>query len=199
MNNAVRLQELDGFCGMAILLVVIYHLWIVLSGQGVLSSGSPWAFMSAGNKDVSLFLVLSGFFLSLPFIKAFEPGQFPSIWIYVFYRALRILQPYYFVGLIGIVLTGQFHQLVLMFFFTAAGYEVGYFSIAWWNLSTEVQLYLFLLIVVIAVHNRLRVPLLALLGVLKITTPLCYRLVEWSSLVVKNTLSQPYYRQEYKV
>jgi peptidoglycan/LPS O-acetylase OafA/YrhL len=169
MNDAARLQGLDGLRGIAILLVVVYHLWIKLSGQDVLPSGSPWTFLYAGNTGVSLFFVLSGFLVSLPFIKAFERGQLSSIWLYALNRALRISPPYYFVGLIGIALTGQFQQLIPMLFFTAGGYDVGYFSAVWWSLSTEVQFYLLLPIVFIAAHNGLRVPLLALLGILLIT------------------------------
>lgn len=169
MSDGARLQGLDGLRGIAILLVVVYHLWTELSGQHVLPLGSPWTFLYAGNTGVSLFFVLSGFLVSLPFIKAFQRGQLPSISLYALHRALRILPTYYFVGLVGIALTGQFQQLVPMSLFTANALDVGFFSIVWWSLSTEVQFYLLLPVVFLAARSRLRVPLLVLLSMALIT------------------------------
>lgn len=167
--STLRLRGLDGLRGIAILLVLNFHLWAALSGQTVLPPGSPWTFLYAGHTGVALFFVLSGFLVSLPFIKALEHNRRPSLRLYALHRALRILPPYYFIGLIGILLTGHFNQLIPMLTFTANAMDVGFFSMVWWSLATEVQFYLLLPIVFLVANHRFRTPLLGLLGVLAIT------------------------------
>lgn len=170
MHDRARLQGLDGLRGIAILLVVFFHLWIELSGQRVLPTGSPWTFLYAGNTGVTLFFLLSGFLVGLPFIKAFANGQLPSLRLYALHRALRILPPYYIVGLTGIVLTGQTQQLLPMLLFSANAFDVGYFSIVWWSLLTEVQFYFLLPFIFIATaRSRHRIPLLIIFGALFLT------------------------------
>lgn len=169
VNDSPRLQGLDGLRGVAILLVLIYHLWTELSGQHVLPPGSPWTFIYAGNTGVVLFFVLSGFLVSLPFIKALEHNRLPSLRLYALHRALRILPPYYFIGLIGIALTGQYQQLLPTLVFIADALDVGYYSTVWWSLSTEVQFYLLLPLLFMAAQHRLRPALLLLIGALLIS------------------------------
>lgn len=163
-----RLKGLDGLRGIAILLVVIYHLWKGLSNQHVLPDGSMLTFLYAGNTGVTLFFMLSGFLVSLPFIKRLYRGELYPLGQYALQRALGILPPYYAVGLVGIICTGHTDQFLPMFFFTADSLEVGYFSKVWWSLTTEVQFYLLLPLLFIAALNRRRITLLALTGSLAV-------------------------------
>lgn len=157
-----RLRGLDGLRGIAILLVVIYHIWTVISAQAVLPQGSLLTFLYAGNTGVTLFFVLSGFLVSLPFIKSLERGELYSLRRYALHRALRILPPYYVVGAIGIVFTGQTEQLLPMLSFTANGYDMGCFSAVWWSLATEIQFYLLMPFLFAAALHRWRITLLLL-------------------------------------
>lgn len=162
--NAERLRGLDGLRGIAILLVVVYHIWTTISGQTGLPQGSLLTFLYAGSTGVTLFFVLSGFLVSLPFIKSLEQGELYSLRYYVLHRALRILPPYYVAGVIGIVFTGQTEQLLSMLSFTANGYDIGFFSAVWWSLATEIQFYLLMPFVFVAALHRWRSPLLLLAG-----------------------------------
>lgn len=159
MHDSTRLKGLDGLRGIAILLVVVYHFWTEITGHKTLPNGSPWTFLYAGNTGVTLFFILSGFLVGLPFIKGFSRGQLPSVRLYAAHRILRILPPYYFVGVIGILVTGQTQQLLPMLFFFANAFDVGYFSIVWWSLFTEVQFYLLLpIFFVVIARSRHRPP-----------------------------------------
>ena len=87
-----RLVQFDGLRGIAIIIVVLSHCYI----------------MNQGGVANAIFFALSGFLLINPFKDAYEQ-RFLSIWsILKFYksRALRILPAYYFVLLILFLQTG---------------------------------------------------------------------------------------------
>nr|WP_298139498.1 acyltransferase [uncultured Pseudomonas sp.] len=143
MNPAGRINSLDGLRGLAILLVLFYHAWIILSGKKVME-GDVFilALLYAGNTGVTLFFLLSGFLVTRPFIERLSIGQLPSFRVYMAQRAIRILPTYYFVACAGLIITQQFEQLLPVLTFTASAYDVGYFSIVWWSLGTEIQFYI---------------------------------------------------------
>lgn len=156
MKPAERINSLDGLRGIAILLVLLYHAWVVISGKKVME-GDVFilALLYAGNTGVTLFFVLSGFLVSRPFIEKLSIGQLPSLRRYMAQRAIRILPTYYFVAFAGLIITQQFEQLLPALTFTASAYDVGYFSVVWWSLSTEVQFYI---LVPVLFHLLLRIP-----------------------------------------
>ncbi|MFZ3154708.1 acyltransferase family protein [Pseudomonas sp.] len=143
MKPAERISSLDGLRGLAILLVLFYHSWTILSGQKIME-GDVFilALLFAGNTGVTLFFLLSGFLVTRPFIENLPTGQLPSLRVYMAQRAIRILPTYYFVACAGLVITQQFEQLLPVLTFTASAYDVGYFSTVWWSLSTEIQFYI---------------------------------------------------------
>jgi peptidoglycan/LPS O-acetylase OafA/YrhL len=143
MNQAGRINSLDGLRGLAILLVLLYHAWVILSGKKVME-GDVFilALLYAGNTGVTLFFLLSGFLVTRPFIEKLSIGQLPSLRVYMAQRAIRILPTYYFVAFAGIIITQQHEQLLPVLTFTANAYDVGYFSTVWWSLSTEIQFYI---------------------------------------------------------
>ncbi|WP_328822252.1 acyltransferase family protein [Aquipseudomonas guryensis] len=143
MKVAGRLRPLDGLRGVAILLVIFYHAWDQLGVMPELpESLFPLSFLWAGNTGVTLFFLLSGFLVSRPFFEGLQRGELPSFSKYALQRALRILPPYYVVGLFGLLYTQQYDQWSSVLLIRATGYDLGYFSTVWWSLATEVQFYL---------------------------------------------------------
>lgn len=143
MKVAERLRPLDGLRGVAILLVLFYHVWDHFGTKQELPENLfPLSFLLAGNTGVTLFFLLSGFLVSRPFFKGLQQGEMPGLRQYALQRALRILPPYYVVGLFGLLYTQQYDQWLPVLLFSSAGYDLGHFSAVWWSLATEVQFYL---------------------------------------------------------
>lgn len=97
---------LDGVRAIAILLVISYHI-------NLITHNGLWAMMKypiassvamGGGTGVSLFFILSGFLLFMPYAKAFLfESQWPSAKVFYMRRALRIL-PGYFLSLFVLVI-----------------------------------------------------------------------------------------------
>ncbi len=173
--------ELESLRGLAILLVFLFHAdGILRSGTVPAATGAPlWlpvAFVRAGHTGVSLFFVLSGFLLSLPFLAALAGGPRVSIRDFFRRRALRILPLYWLVvaaaAVINSLTTGSPAPLIAgagcLVFLNAVidfGTALWPYSVAWWSLATEVQFYLLLplLAVLSGSPRRQRLGLLALL------------------------------------
>lgn len=96
-----RIKSLEGVRGIACLTVMWFHLneiarsthiWNVFQTNIVYN-----AIALGGAAGVTLFFVLSGFLLFMPYVKAtlFESQQ-PSTWRFYLRRALRIIPAYYF-------------------------------------------------------------------------------------------------------
>jgi peptidoglycan/LPS O-acetylase OafA/YrhL len=163
-----RIAGLDGLRGLAILLVVSYHLWVGITGQEEMTSDVWLVFLYAGNTGVTLFFVLSGFLVCQPFIKSLPTGQLYSVKDYALQRALRILPPYYVVGLIGLICTQRFDQLLPVLLFASHGWSLEHFSAVWWSLATEVQFYLLVPLLFWIALQRWRFPLMLLVGLLAV-------------------------------
>ena len=94
-----RFAELDGYRGIAALMIVLYHAYLrdLLARDYTYLVGTPLHFVFRNlNAGVPCFFVLSGFVLFLPFARAAiaqrgaqPPGHFLRR------RALRILPAYY--------------------------------------------------------------------------------------------------------
>jgi peptidoglycan/LPS O-acetylase OafA/YrhL len=152
-----RLDVIDGLRGIAILVVVFYHAWLV-SGQrlelqlsGVTLSVQFLA--TTGFLGVDLFFFLSGFCLFYPYVRRHFEGRSPQPLLeYARRRALKIV-PSYVVALT--VLTLPFHDHFASWL-AAAGHYVAHllFIHPWfaatfdsisgpfWTLGIEVQFYL---------------------------------------------------------
>jgi peptidoglycan/LPS O-acetylase OafA/YrhL len=156
--------ELESLRGVAILLVFFFH------ADGLLSPGHatgilepiPLGFLRAGHVGVDLFFVLSGFLLGRPFLAAAAAGQTPSIGRYAERRALRILPLYWVAVVTSAILAARTWPDVLravphLFFLNAvAGWSQAIlpYSIPWWSLSTEVQFYVLLPLLMTALRHR---------------------------------------------
>jgi peptidoglycan/LPS O-acetylase OafA/YrhL len=146
-----HLPELDSLRGLAIALVVLYHVDYLVEGTPKASQVSlPWAFIAAGHSGVTLFFVLSGFLLSRPFLA--DGGRQPvSLGDFFSHRCLRILPMYWLTVSVATVLSASSAaQLVrgipYLVFLNGFGLHHPLFpySAAWWSLATEVQFYLLL-------------------------------------------------------
>jgi len=93
----LRLDYLDGLRGLAALYVVLHHAYYGLTQEAALPSTvahlTYWLFL--GRSAVDIFIVLSGYCLMMPVVRAgtgFSPG---GIVDFVRRRARRILPPYF--------------------------------------------------------------------------------------------------------
>jgi peptidoglycan/LPS O-acetylase OafA/YrhL len=153
-RSAAYLAELESLRGVAILLVLLFHLDGFILGLAHRSHTivSPaFAFIGAGHSGVSLFFILSAFLLSLPFLAEADGGKRVVRTRYFERRALRILPAYWTAVVVGTLLTTQHPRDLLR----GVGYLVFAnsfvrldpmtpYSSVWWSLATEVQFYLLL-------------------------------------------------------
>lgn len=108
-----RIGSLDSMRGIAALVVVIFHCLISFpifhnaTYQGFyenwfikISNITPLNLIWAGNQAVLLFFILSGYVLSLPFLKRTQPNYF----IFAVKRFFRIYVPYIVVMFISVLL-----------------------------------------------------------------------------------------------
>ena len=124
IDNRRRLQGVDGLRACAAILVVAYHSFSVVgAAHGGWFLAPAVAALKAG---VTVFFVISGFLLYLPYARAIGAGQKPPRWRdYARRRAVRIL-PGYWVALT--VLTG-------------AALITGVFGPQWWKFYGLMQIY----------------------------------------------------------
>jgi peptidoglycan/LPS O-acetylase OafA/YrhL len=100
MNN--RLEELDSLRGIAALTVFFSHIYLVFNEtllMNILFEYGPLRIFTAGSEAVTLFFVLSGFVLSLPFITKNPFNYFE----YFIKRLCRIYLPYLAAFLLGFI------------------------------------------------------------------------------------------------
>lgn len=149
------LPPLESMRGWAIILVVLFHYHGVLFGDAQPSTDMPlWrSIFIAGNSGVNLFFVLSGFLLSQPFIRSLQGGVGVDVGRYFWARFLRIIPLYYLVVLAAWLLSGNWAALKGLIFIPL-GFEVFPYSVVWWSLSTEVQFYLALPLLMLPLLHR---------------------------------------------
>jgi peptidoglycan/LPS O-acetylase OafA/YrhL len=149
------LPELESLRGIAIVLVLLFHLDSLVvflrpdKGRWV----SPFvAYVQAGHTGVNLFFILSGFLLSMPFLAQAAGGRPVSLRRYAGRRALRILPLYYSAVLVAALLcasTGRdllraLPYLCFLNGFADATTPLPPYSNVWWSLATEAQFYVLL-------------------------------------------------------
>lgn len=140
-----RIPTLDGWRGIAILLVLVTHLQISLLGR--LYHGYPW--MNLGQHGVGLFFVLSGYLITSLLLRE-DKIDLPAFYMRRFFRLMPVAWLYLLVlavaGLVaGQTFVGNDAWACLGFFRnyfpaheTAQNFRTGHF----WSLSLEEQFYL---------------------------------------------------------
>ncbi|MEL0315221.1 MAG: acyltransferase [Halieaceae bacterium] len=140
------LYEIECFRGLAVVLVFGFHVWGISFGEQKPSPLSPLVYVAAGHTGVTLFFVLSGFLLSLPWLRWINEDStaMPNIGTYYLARILRIM-PLYLVFVIAAgFLVGDWHNALRALSFQFVGFELFPYGLVWWTLTTEVQFYLLL-------------------------------------------------------
>lgn len=140
------IYELESIRGIAFLLVFLFHTWGISGLQTQVLPSLPLGYIIAGNTGVTLFFVLSGFLLSLPWLRySIDQGRTkPEILAYYKARLLRIIPLYYVILGIAWVFTGDTTTIVRAAAFLFVGFDAFPFSVVWWTLVTEFQFYLLL-------------------------------------------------------
>lgn len=135
------LAECESLRGVAILLVIAFHAYLQNVTEHRLQPNIFNSFIIAGNTGVTLFFVLSGFLLNLPFLRS----QQQSSGTFFKNRALRILPLYVLAVLIGgIYHTNLTSSVQALFFWNLDVGILWPFGSTWWSLMVEVQFYLLL-------------------------------------------------------
>jgi peptidoglycan/LPS O-acetylase OafA/YrhL len=158
------IAPLDGVRALAFLLVFDIHI----NHAGVWGDGNnPWisAFFSVGRTGVTLFFILSGFLLFLPYTQVllFEK-DWPPPKIYYIRRILRIFPAYFFSLFILVMFTQpsfiqphNWRQLVPFLTFTMGYYNSsGLINGPYWTLAVEFQYYLILPLIALGILGLTR-------------------------------------------
>ncbi len=147
---------LDGVRGVAVLMVISFHLNRVTGDNLWDKYTNPLAssFSTAGGTGVTLFFVLSGFLLFMPFAKALLfKTDWPLMRVFYMRRVLRII-PAYYVSLFILILLASpeyLHPdhfknlfLFLAFFMDSARATFRQINGPYWTLAVEWQFYMLL-------------------------------------------------------
>ena len=140
------LESVDTLRGWAIVMVFLFHAWGISGApEAVTGDVLLLAFVEAGRTGVTLFFVISGFLLSLPWLSSKLQGEpSPRVGNYYLARVLRILPLYCCAVGLSAVVSGEWQVALRAITFQFVGFEIFPFSVVWWTLTTEVQFYLLL-------------------------------------------------------
>ena len=148
-----RLGVLDGLRGIAVLLVLWYHVWEI----SWLPAPLPWLqfIPETGFIGVHLFFFLSGFVIAYPFLRAQAAHQPQPAWPHFAYRRFIKIVPSYVLSIvvayaIGYAATVRFgntsavREIVTHLLFIHTWWQETYGSIngVLWTLAVEVEFYL---------------------------------------------------------
>lgn len=146
-----RLAVLDGLRGIAVLLVLWYHVWEISWLPAPLHA---LQFVpETGFVGVDLFFFISGFVIVYPFVKASHSGDRPPRWDeFAYRRAIKIL-PSYLLSIAVVIAIGYaqfaspseaFRDIAAHLFFVHTWWHDTYGTIngVLWTLAVEVEFYL---------------------------------------------------------
>lgn len=162
-GSSAYLPELESVRGIAILMVLAYHVDSLVRFPYIQADRASWpmAFVQAGFTGVNLFFVLSAFLLSLPFFTDASGGRPVVLGDYFARRALRILPLYYVAVVVDAALSAEHpgdmvRWVPFLFFLNAVSglTEPGLYHGVWWSLATEVQFYLLLPLLLVFLRSR---------------------------------------------
>lgn len=155
-NSRVTIPALDGVRATATLAVVSFHVNGLVRNKFWNMQANPLAsaVVTFGGSGVTLFFVLSGFLLFMPYARALLTGErWPSLRQFYLKRALRIIPGYYAaLGLVILFFRPQYLQpgrwkevlLFLTFFMDSTPQTFQQLSGPFWTLAVEWQFYLLL-------------------------------------------------------
>ena len=178
---------LDGVRAVAIIMVIIFHVNRVTGDNLWNQQSNPLAssISTAGGTGVTLFFVLSGFLLFMPYAKALLfKTSWPLARVFYLRRILRII-PAYYVSLFLIIAffhPEYFHKdhlqdlvLFLTFFMDSSHQTFRMLNGPYWTLATEWQFYMVLPLIALGIaflvqrvsqEKRLKAVAFCLLGII---------------------------------
>ena len=145
-----RLAVLDGLRGIAVLLVLWYHIWEISWLP------APWPKLQflpeTGFVGVDLFFFISGFVIVYPFVKALLHGEPAPAWGHFAYRRAIKIVPSYILCIVVLIAIGYARfgtpgdaaraiLTHLLFIHTWWGDTAGSINGVLWTLAVEVQFY----------------------------------------------------------
>ena len=157
---AAHVRALDGLRGIAVLLVVLYHLWLhsgwwVIGVPGRPTDESLEFVQYNGLLGVELFFFISAFCLFYPHAKAmYGLAPVPTLRRYSYRRAIKILPSYLLCLVLSGTVLSEFSPvgtqvgwltdwgLHLTFLHNLLPGTLGTFNGVFWSLAVEVQFYL---------------------------------------------------------
>ncbi|HKU67106.1 MAG TPA: acyltransferase [Candidatus Baltobacteraceae bacterium] len=145
-----RLGVLDGLRGIAVLLVLWYHVWEISWLPAPLPSLQ--FIPETGFAGVDLFFYISGFVIVYPFVKALLRGDAPPSWGHFAYRRAIKIVPSYVLSIAVVIAIGYAHfgsaaQALrdigshLLFIHTWWQSTYGSINGVLWTLAIEVEFY----------------------------------------------------------
>lgn len=160
-NDGQRWRELDALRGIAACIVVFWHFYQSLSPETFPSwiqwgmEGTPVYIFISGTESVMLFFLLSGFVLSLPFLRDPKHLTYPS---FLVKRIARIYLPYLAALFLAVLGNAFYHGLplnpwfietwfhppnfttVLQHVLFLGNYDYYAFNTAFWSLVYEMRI-----------------------------------------------------------
>ena len=152
--RGARIATIDGLRGIAVVLVVWYHVWQVSWQSAVVPvlnvSFQPLA--ETGWLGVELFFFISGFVLTVPFVRARLAGTPEPTWAHFFGRRVMKIVPSYVLCIVVLLAIGYqtyahrweevrdvaFHLLFIHNWFAST---YGSINGVLWSLGVEIQFY----------------------------------------------------------
>jgi len=145
-----RLGVLDGLRGIAVLLVLWYHIWEISWLPAPLPSLQ--FIPETGFAGVDLFFYISGFVIVYPFVKALVRGDAPPTWGHFAYRRAIKIVPSYVLSIAVVIAIGYAHfssagealrDIGTHLLFVHTWWQDTYGSIngVLWTLAVEVEFY----------------------------------------------------------
>lgn len=158
-----RIATIDGLRGIAIVLVVWFHVWQI-GWQGAVVPGinlSLQPLAETGFLGVALFFFISGFVLLLPYAQAHLSGEAPPTWRHFFGRRFLKIVPSYvlcitivliftppvYAGVLDAVRDIGFHLLFIHNWFGVTNASI---DGVMWSLGVEIQFYVLFPLLVLA-------------------------------------------------
>ena len=146
-----RIVGSDGIRAIACLWVFVNHVAFFHATEIEEAYPVLWRFLRFGDYGVGMFFVLSGFLLSLPFLKAHRAqAGMPDLKVYAIRRFARIAPAYWLCAIILGVIYGLYQtkwglfQIGTLLTFTNSFFRstyLPYFNIPLWSISVEMIFY----------------------------------------------------------
>lgn len=170
-----RLGVLDGMRGIAVLLVLWYHIWEI----SWLPAPAPWLqfIPETGFIGVHLFFFLSGFVITFPFVRAQLAGEPQPTWGHFAWRRFIKIVPSYVLSIVVAYAIGYavlnrngaapWQEIITHLLFIHTWWQSTYGSIngVLWTLAVEVEFYLIFPLVWWCFSRRAVLTTLAMLAI----------------------------------